>query len=65
MRCGMNNKNEKYRRLAERIRRELENVKDTEFILQIPLRKEVAADDRTLWSGAGIHTNGQGCSADQ
>lgn len=61
----MSNKNEKYRELADRICRELEDVKDTEFVLQIPLRKEVAADARTLWIGAGIHTYGQGCSADQ
>ena len=61
----MSNKNEKYGELADRICRELEDVKDTEFVLQIPLRKEVAADARTLWIGAGIHTYGQGCSADQ
>lgn len=61
----MSNKDEKYRELSGRIRRELEDVKDAEFVLQIPLREEVAAGDRTLWVGAGIHTYGQGCSADQ
>lgn len=61
----MSNKDEKYRELSGRIRRELEDVKDTEFVLRIPLREEVTTDDRTLWSGAGIHTYGQGCSDDQ
>lgn len=61
----MSNKNEKYGELAERIRRELNEVKEAEFILQIPLRKEVEEDVRTLRTGAGIHTYGQGCSADQ
>lgn len=31
----MSNKDEKYRELSGRIRRELEDVKDAEFVLQI------------------------------